>query len=606
MLNGLVLGKLKAKLSEQQKTFVSKVLSPHLQRYKKHLKDISDIRLAIPTLPQSKRILGHSIEKILANFEAAANKSYTKWQANDVCVPAFSSGGLDEVVLDHFIHKFQEDEEKTKFAPSSFGKFIADSSKKLKVVGKQMKRATVLGKQMKLKLQGNAKEMLENPEKAEEFKAHFVESLAQELKIPADRIQVNSLEAGSIILGVTIGDSTKPNEPTANESVMNWIKAIIRKERTERGDLLSAVIDIKEVDVHPSHKLHRFEEIISTATMKKSDLEEELKKSGKHHWESFQACLDKAKAAKKRLPENDVRRGIDLHQLACVVMYTGLFYKVINKILRDLDLDKIRNYKHYMRQAIAAMYAMPYSPGRVYRRLSVKGDVKKRFPVGSDVQFPAWTSTSMSKDKWPGNVHFEISSESRSQHSHSKDVSWCSQYESEHEVLYLPYTSFTVTSITESEGKFLIGLDEKKTDTQVLLWVDDKPEGNKEVISMATDNAIRVVTKLTTKEALAFLDENPVLLTRDHQMFRIMTDVGRLEYTDSSKTEKKFFPDAGFDFLREVRKRNHDHLVLIYTSTKNLTKAAKIKSEKLGPAILCTEESMAKKFALFDSTGTNI
>jgi CheY-like chemotaxis protein len=88
-----------------------------------------------------------------------------------------------------------------------------------------------------------------------------------------------------------------------------------------------------------------------------------------------------------------------------------------------------------------------------------------------------------------------------------------------------------------------------------VLWVDDNPENNVEVVRQLESRGVRVTRSLSTAEAVRRFD--PAV----HQL--VVSDMGRYEGADNAYVER-----AGFDLLAQLRGRQPDVQVVFCTSSR--------------------------------------
>lgn len=90
-----------------------------------------------------------------------------------------------------------------------------------------------------------------------------------------------------------------------------------------------------------------------------------------------------------------------------------------------------------------------------------------------------------------------------------------------------------------------------------VMWVDDNPENNTEVVRRLDDRGVQVTTVLNTEEALARYD--PTV----HEL--VISDMGRYEGVDDA-----YVGDAGFDLFERLRARREDVRLVFCTSPRGL------------------------------------
>ncbi|EIM89615.1 uncharacterized protein STEHIDRAFT_108313 [Stereum hirsutum FP-91666 SS1] len=115
----------------------------------------------------------------------------------------------------------------------------------------------------------------------------------------------------------------------------------------------------------------------------------------------------------------------------------------------------------------------------------------------------------------------------------------------------------------------------------ILLWIDDEPHKNQDLVSYAQSANTRVVTLLSTAHAKQWITSNDALLRQTYKCgsLRIISDNARFEnptlnrgeHGNRTKPQKEWVPDAGEQKLRFVRERGLRAPVLIWTRSANIT-----------------------------------
>lgn len=89
---------------------------------------------------------------------------------------------------------------------------------------------------------------------------------------------------------------------------------------------------------------------------------------------------------------------------------------------------------------------------------------------------------------------------------------------------------------------------------RTILWVDDKPQGNAHEIAKLQGDGWEIVTVASTREALEFLHD------RSTRPTVIISDMARKEGLTYSSS-------AGLDLIREVRAKNINVPIFVYTAS---------------------------------------
>jgi hypothetical protein len=134
---------------------------------------------------------------------------------------------------------------------------------------------------------------------------------------------------------------------------------------------------------------------------------------------------------------------------------------------------------------------------------------------------------------------------------------------------------------------------------KILVWVDDHPEGNEEIVQETLSHGIHVKEFKSTTEVLHFFKTNTSLFERDHSTFRIITDNVRTE-----NGEENYY--AGLLLIYSIQKMyGYSYPIMIYTSNTSQDKHLKehslfgdLKSNKM--MLITSLPSECEEFALFD------
>lgn len=216
-----------------------------------------------------------------------------------------------------------------------------------------------------------------------------------------------------------------------------------------------------------------------------------------------------------------------------IIAYTGSLYTELNGRSRE---GKLKGYMLLHANIDSGLNSLPPMPigTQVVRWTRLPADVLRRYQKGQIIIDLALMSTS----KKVGGVQFgsgdgqKVKFTVRGKETFSgRDVSKISLFPSEEEVLFPQRTRFEVAS-REEEGDYVhITLDElfRGTGAKVLLWVDDRPSNNADLVQSARMSGVEVIPVETAEAAIAFLCSNAFLMQRDLGEFRIITDMAHAE-----------------------------------------------------------------------------
>jgi hypothetical protein len=173
---------------------------------------------------------------------------------------------------------------------------------------------------------------------------------------------------------------------------------------------------------------------------------------GSKRYERFKAF---AQDLKNRHPEY---ANIPDDELIAIRGYTSEFpkdYATINKALRENDVNKIEEYKSYIKNIENGLEKLPGYEGTVFRGEDMDAARFARdFKNASEYKTTQFFSTSHKKG-FGGNTRFTVASKN------GKNIAPISEFGStEFEVLYPKGTEFKILEAIESGGKYNIVLKE--------------------------------------------------------------------------------------------------------------------------------------------------
>jgi len=214
---------------------------------------------------------------------------------------------------------------------------------------------------------------------------------------------------------------------------------------------------------------------------------------------------------------------------------------------------------------LTALQKLPFSWGTVWRGRKKRPHDISTWEVGQCVVWKGFSSTSTSKAEavkfaGPDGTLFEIESFS------GRSIKDFSLFPIEDEVLFPTFSGFTIESVSKQSNSMLhVTLKESTLwfGNHVLLWVDDHPKNNKEIMEKVAAQGVSIVCKATTGQALEWLErkENLELLTFNTNKFRIITDMARMEHGIN-------IVDAGKNLIEALRKKTYNEEIFVFPSTK--------------------------------------
>jgi len=224
------------------------------------------------------------------------------------------------------------------------------------------------------------------------------------------------------------------------------------------------------------------------------------------------------------------------------------------------DVSVLYNFKTTIRSLATGMAKLDTYRGTVFRG---KGAPTGDIITGSHVIFPAFTSSSLNRDKAiefatgiPNPTLYVIQACTPRR---IRDISF---YPEEEECLFGPFSIFKVMGIEFLAPNLqMCTLEEHENPAmlRVVLWVDDEPQNNITEIQQLRARGIVVTQSFTSAEAITYLTAHRYLGQRGLNGFRVITDFRRTEAGTR-------ILDAGRRFIVQLRGLGYNNRVLIYTS----------------------------------------
>ena len=148
-----------------------------------------------------------------------------------------------------------------------------------------------------------------------------------------------------------------------------------------------------------------------------------------------------------------------------------------------------------------------------------------------------------------------------------RDISQFSIYGAEREVILLPFTSFVTDRIEARRDYEKVWLTEiespSSTDKNVLLWVDDEPRDNMDLLRQLEErrgSQMEILRVTSTRAAEAWMREFAWLFSRTNREIKVVTDMSRLEDTERNEINQV----AGLSLIRLLQWCGYSTKVLIY------------------------------------------
>jgi len=137
---------------------------------------------------------------------------------------------------------------------------------------------------------------------------------------------------------------------------------------------------------------------------------------------------------------------------------------------------------------------------------------------------------------------------------------------------------FVEPTMSDERASFQYNMD---TEQLMILWVDDKPANNTDLVDIIQKCGVHCVCRRDTESALKEL--------KDHvdSYFCVITDLVRTEKRTGDTVEKNYY-EAGIDFIRLVRSAKIDVPIFMYSSWCREHKDLCTKSLDVGANKICT------------------
>eukprot|EP01006_Ploeotia_vitrea_P050786 TRINITY_DN67502_c7_g3_i1.p1 TRINITY_DN67502_c7_g3~~TRINITY_DN67502_c7_g3_i1.p1 ORF type:complete len:507 (-),score=64.24 TRINITY_DN67502_c7_g3_i1:143-1588(-) len=275
--------------------------------------------------------------------------------------------------------------------------------------------------------------------------------------------------------------------------------------------------------------------------------------------------LERARTASKRFTQQEatLMKGY-AHAVSVYTEEVGGIYRILNKKLRQEERQDVSQLTYAIYYALTLL---PRNTATVWRGLpETQVPAFQEEKVGSVMlmkNFGSFSADFSTASKFAGEagVILEVVTSFR-----GRDVMQFSAFPDEKEVLFPPRSAFRVLKKKLDQQRLVLQLEEVLIGhgDKVLLWVDDKPDGNQALIEEAEKNHVVFICAKTTKEALTFLDSSvgKQLMQQPFERFRIISDLDRTVTGDSKR--------AGLELFQEIRQRGYTEQLVLYNRWKGV------------------------------------
>ena len=316
------------------------------------------------------------------------------------------------------------------------------------------------------------------------------------------------------------------------------------------------------------------------------------------------------------------------HRIGLLSLYlytTDLFYDTLNAKLRsNADIDMWQYYLCYFQIGISKL---PYHEPKsiVYRGIS-NVETLEHYDVGGHICWPGISSATTDKtqaieialEQQP-SVVFEI------MNIDGRNISHLSEFSEENEIVFAPYSHFLILDCNVIEyGKskdkliyFKLRQTQVPKSSQVILWIDDNPQDNAELIHEIEQSLpnTSIVTCLSTYEAIHKLTTYNWLMHLQNTQIRVITDNVRFETVNVNLNEnmknhvanendknKKWNYDAGINLIQKLRhKFQFKYEVLIFCGDVEKARQNCKRSKVTQNVFVTDEEDVLVKFVAFET-----
>ena len=218
---------------------------------------------------------------------------------------------------------------------------------------------------------------------------------------------------------------------------------------------------------------------------------------------------------------------------------------------------------YYLTKAISSL---PFYWGYTLRCIDLSKEQAFSYQPGVVVTWLNWSSSAMGKKPTvfsERNCYFHIYSFS------SRDISKFSNYTTEKEALYPPFSHFLVfkNEIDGQQHHIYMRQIEIGLYPNNIIWVDDNILNqnweNKRLMEMAYYNSkvLKIIPKISTETALAFITSFKDIINNGDCKYKIMSDMTRNNEYPSQ--------NAGARFVKSLQDSGFKHLeVMIFTSSR--------------------------------------
>lgn len=319
----------------------------------------------------------------------------------------------------------------------------------------------------------------------------------------------------------------------------------------------------------------------------------------------FKLLIKKGKTKIKKIQSNKISNFDQLSDASLMAIYlwtTNILYKSINSALADGDIKSLKEWKYYLNTLDYGLRQLPYSLGtKLYRGFGgmknlssyEKGRIIcwQRITAFSKQEAVAVKFMKKSKDN-PKILCQVISVDGRG-------ISKISKYETEDEVLFLPYSYFKVIDVNLIKSNDKISFDyfhlilqqvQVPRSPKVVLWVDDNPKNNLKWIYRLEKRGISVIICKTTQECIGVIETYKWILYLKNAQLRIVTDMNRYDNNI-----------AGVELIKKLRNPPHcfDNDILIFSMRDDIAKQHCIDNNVTNNVFVTKYGNVVQKFVFF-------
>ena len=277
----------------------------------------------------------------------------------------------------------------------------------------------------------------------------------------------------------------------------------------------------------------------------------------------------------------------------------------IRELYNDDNYQKLFKKNSLNIQSLfTAFQKLPFYYGTVLTGMSLGNENLSAYQAGNIILWKTYVECSDNRSKYVEETFLDAIFEIVN--ARLKDFS---KFYGDKQYFFMPFTYFEVIQVKREENRYFIKLSEIGPDdftvNQTVLWVDDKPENNLEIIKSLNEKNIIVKLLTSTEFALHYLGDNNSLLDKSLNSLRIVTDAVRIE-------DGKENYEAGIKLVKDLRNFGYQEKILMYVGRQSYDLLKKLNEIKINDNlkindlnIICTNyRPKCLEFVTFETSYT--